>query len=343
MNLDRLLADLTAGRPAALARAISLVENGRPGFERLLASVHQRLGQAHRIGVTGPPGAGKSTLVEQLVRAYRTAGRRIGVVAVDPTSPFTGGALLGDRIRMESVALDDDVFIRSMATRGSLGGVAVSTREVCDVLDAAGFDRIIIETVGVGQSEMDVSRAADTTVLVLVPESGDGIQALKSGIMEAADLFVINKADRPGAEKLAREIEITQGIRRGNAFRHVPAHHGFRARTATPAAASEDEGWIQPVVLTVAARDEGTEALVAGLERHYAWLQASGALVTRRRARMLERSREVFERALRRWIWHETDAELRLGVRLEDEMAGRISPYEVAAEVLEGFKQGIHA
>ncbi|HET7111582.1 MAG TPA: methylmalonyl Co-A mutase-associated GTPase MeaB [Gemmatimonadales bacterium] len=344
MDADRLLADLTAGRPAALARAITMVENGRPGFEQLLASVHQRLGRAHRIGITGPPGAGKSTLTEALVRAYRSAGRSVAVVAVDPTSPFSGGALLGDRIRMESVALDDGVFIRSMATRGSLGGMAVTTREVCDILDAAGFDRVIIETVGVGQSEMDVSRAADSTVLVLVPESGDGIQTLKSGIMEVADLFVVNKSDRPGADKLVREIEISLGIRRGNAFRHVPAHHGARGvRRAAPEAVTETDAWKQPVIQTVASRDEGTSALLEGLEQHHEWLTSSGTLQERRRRRMMERSREVFERALKRWIWYQTDAESRLTARLEEEMAGRISPYEVAAEVLEGFKQGIHA
>ena len=235
MKLSPLLTDLLAGRTAALARAISLVENGRPGFEELLAALHPRLGQAHRIGITGPPGAGKSTLTMQLTKAYRARGEQVGVVAVDPTSPFTGGALLGDRIRMEDVALDEGVFIRSMATRGSLGGLATSTREVCDVLDAAGFDRILVETVGVGQSELAVSGMADSTVLVLVPESGDGIQMLKSGIMEIGDIFVVNKADRAGADKLRQEIEVTLGIRRGNAFRNVPAHHGIKA--VTPSAA----------------------------------------------------------------------------------------------------------
>jgi LAO/AO transport system kinase len=337
MDPDLLLADLAAGKTAALARAISVVENGRPGFERLLAGVHRSLGKARRIGVTGPPGAGKSTLVERLVLAYRSAGHRVGVVAVDPTSPFTGGALLGDRIRMESVALDDGVYIRSMASRGSLGGLATTTREVCDLLDAAGFDRIVVETVGVGQSELDVARMADSTVLVLVPESGDGIQTLKSGVMEAADIFVVNKSDRAGADQLRREIEIMLGIRRGNAYRNVPAHHGSGAarRPAAPPG-----GWDHPVVLTVAARGEGIDDLLAALERHHEWLAQSGTLEERRRRRMLERTREVVDRATRRWMWGETQAEQVIGERLDQVMDGRLSPYDVATEVLDGLKQG---
>ena len=223
---EQLLADFQDGRRVALARVISIVENQRVGFHDLLNALYPRIGRAQRIGITGPPGAGKSTLTAALIAHYRKHGEQVGVIAVDPTSPFTGGALLGDRIRMNEISMDDGVFIRSMATRGSLGGLALATKEVADVMDAFGFDRIIVETVGVGQSELDIAAAADSTVVVLVPESGDSIQAMKAGLMEAADLFVINKSDRPGADRLAREVSSMLHFRSGNALRNVPAHHG---------------------------------------------------------------------------------------------------------------------
>ena len=346
----RLLADFAARRPAALARAVSVVENHRPGFDRLLARLQPKIGHARRIGITGPPGAGKSTLTTLLTRAYRDAGLTVGIVAVDPTSPFTGGALLGDRIRMESVALDPGVFIRSMATRGSLGGLAATTREVADVFDAFGVDRVLIETVGVGQTELDIARTADTSLVVLVPESGDSIQTLKAGLMEIADVFAVNKADRPGADRLRNELELMIGLRTGETLKNVPAHHGVdlgrpmthdeqlamnpgRAARVAAKQANPDR-WTPPVLRTVAVQGDGVADVTAALDRHFHYLETSGKLGERRRARLRERVVDVVESRVRDRLWRDATTNRWLDEQLAALEAGATNPFDVADALL---------
>jgi LAO/AO transport system kinase len=352
-RIDRtaaLLDDFDAGRKAALARAVSIVENHRPGFDTLLGRLQSRIGRARRIGITGPPGAGKSTVTTALASAYRESGLTVGIVAVDPTSPFTGGALLGDRIRMEAVALDPGVFIRSMATRGSLGGLAAATREVADVLDAFGLDRILIETVGVGQSELDIARTADTSLVVLVPESGDSIQTLKAGLMEIADIFTVNKADRPGADRLRNELELMLGLRKGDTLKNVPAHHGVdlgRAmtkaeqlamnpgRAAREAAKTEQtEEWTPPVLRSVAIKQEGIGEIVDALDRHFRYLEQSGTLGRRRRARLRERVVDVVQERVRDRLWRDAATIAWLDAQLPALEAGSTNPFDVADALL---------
>lgn len=267
-SLD-LLEPLRRGEPRALARAISWMENGHPGARELMAGLWPHLGRAKVIGITGSPGAGKSTLTDQLARTLRAGGQKVGILAVDPTSPFSGGAILGDRIRMQRIAADPGVFIRSMATRGALGGLARATQDAIDVLDAAGFGWILVETVGVGQDEVDVVSCVQTCCVVLVPGMGDEIQAIKAGIMEVADLFVINKADRDGAEQVERELEAMKSL-------------------------SATRGWDPPVLRTVAQLGEGVAELLARVGEHGQWLRAQGGLA--RKAR--DRARLRFEAIL---------------------------------------------
>jgi LAO/AO transport system kinase len=269
---------LLKGDTLALARAISWAEDRDPRIQDVLRRVYPRTGTAYRVGITGPPGAGKSTLIAGLVAEFKRRGGRVAVVAVDPTSPFTGGALLGDRFRMHALAEDTEVFVRSMATRGSTGGLARATDNALDLIDAAGYTWILVETVGVGQVEMDILEAADTVVVVLVPESGDGIQTMKAGLMEIGDLFVVNKADREGADRLAREIESGLDLR---------ARNGDRPE----------------VLLTRAVGGDGVPELASAVERHRARLEGSGALRARRRRthkfRLLaEARRAVMDRLL---------------------------------------------
>jgi LAO/AO transport system kinase len=243
VEIGQMMERLRAGDVRALARAVSVVEDGSPLAAELVAACRANAGTALRIGVTGPPGAGKSTLVDQMARWLRAQGRSVGVVAVDPSSPYTGGALLGDRIRMQGFAGDDGVFIRSMASRGAMGGVARAAADVCAVMEAAGRQTILIETVGVGQDEVDVINLADVTVLVLVPGMGDEVQSLKAGVMEVADIFVVNKSDRGGAELVEQEIVAMQGL------------------------VAERGGWVPPVVKTVATRSEGVQELMDAVQR----------------------------------------------------------------------------
>ncbi|MGA7754294.1 MAG: methylmalonyl Co-A mutase-associated GTPase MeaB [Candidatus Sulfotelmatobacter sp.] len=244
-----MIESVRSGDARALARAISVVENRAPGWSDLLKALFPHTGKARIIGMTGAPGAGKSTLVDQLARHYRKEGRTVGIVAVDPTSPYTGGAILGDRIRMQDHFADPGIYIRSMATRGALGGLARTTADVTTVLDASGRDIVLIETVGVGQDEVDIVRLADITVVILVPGMGDDVQTIKAGIMEIADIFVINKSDRDGAERVEREIRALQSL----AMRH--------------------DGWTPPIVKTVASEGKGVDELAAAVFEYEAYLQ----------------------------------------------------------------------
>jgi LAO/AO transport system kinase len=291
LNRDsQLIEQLRAGDVRALARAISIVENHAPGWSDLLKALFPYSGKARIIGLTGSPGAGKSTLVDQLARLYRAGGsadatepkRTIGIIAVDPTSPYTGGAILGDRIRMQEHFADPGIYIRSMATRGSLGGLARTTADVATVLDASGRDLILIETVGVGQDEVEIVRLADVTVVILVPGMGDDVQTIKAGIMEIADIFVINKSDHDGAERVEREIRALQSL----AIRH--------------------DGWMPPIVKTVASEGTGVKELAAAIAEYEAYLQKENRalkksaenwqerLVTMLRDTMLEKARTQF-------------------------------------------------
>jgi LAO/AO transport system kinase len=271
-----------AGDRRAVARAITAVENGGDAAAALVDALYPRTGRAWRVGITGPPGAGKSTLTDRLIGHFAEEGHRVGVVAVDPSSPFSGGALLGDRVRMDERTLGDGergaVFIRSLATRGARGGLAEATEAACDVLDAAGYDVLLIETVGVGQGELDVAEAADTVLVVLVPQSGDAVQAMKAGLMEIADVFAVNKADHPEATLMVRAVR-----------------HALRLRPP------REDGWAVPVVRTSALKGEGMEALAEALEAHRAHLAAWWDAA--RAARLRRRVRRLVEVALRRRFW----------------------------------------
>jgi len=309
---ETIAAKLVEGDRLALSRSISWAENGDPRFPETLGRIWEHVGRARRTGITGPPGAGKSTLVNELARHLREDGRTVGILAIDPSSPFSGGALLGDRIRMEDRTSDSGVFIRSMASRESHGGLARASVDACDVMDAYGFDDLLVETVGVGQAEYDVVGAADTVLVVLCPGAGDGIQAMKAGLLEVADILVVNKSDLPGADRLQTDLEEathTRDIRR--------------------------DGWEVPVVGVSAAKDEGLEKLLGAIDEHRAHLEKTGLAAVRREKRAQQVERVVGER-LEEELWGSNG----LGQRVDSALNEGSTAYDIAETILEDVLSG---
>ncbi len=301
----------------SVARSISIVESSNEVSSDLLKNIYSYVGNAYRIGITGPPGAGKSTITNYLTKFYRAQNKKVGIIAIDPTSPFTGGALLGDRIRMSELVHDNGVFIRSMATRGSLGGLSKKAVDAADVLDAAGYDYILFETVGVGQSELDIVQAADTTIVVLVPESGDTVQAMKAGLMEIADFFVLNKSDRPAAEQAVTALKTILQLRDHDA-----------------------ETWMPNIIKAIATENKGIKEIADEVDKHHQYLNSTGNFIKRRESRLKIRIKDIVEEKIRQELWGER-RENSLNSSLEKVVLGNLSPYHIAEKLIEDFKKNL--
>jgi LAO/AO transport system kinase len=343
MSRDELIEELLAGKHRALARVITKIENRSPGYRDLVSALHAHTGNAEVIGITGSPGAGKSTLVDKMARTYRDRGHTVGVIAIDPSSPFTGGAVLGDRIRMASNVGDMDVFFRSMSARGTLGGLSTATTDAVKALDAFGKDRILVETVGAGQNEVDIVRAADTVAVLVPPSSGDDVQMLKAGILEIGDVFVVNKADLDGADRTVMELREMIAMREDSP-QFDPGHHGPLADTEPGEAEAEADGdggdgdepgvWDPPVLETVAKSGEGVEGLLETLSEHRDWLERTGQFERRSRDRTAEEIRTLLREDVNRLVREELERRGGLESYVDSVVARETDPYTVADEVL---------